>query len=133
MTQDTFIRRALLTSVPFNLGGAALFAFPESALGRLIGLPGPVPAIYGATIAFFVVLFGGTYGWLAMQPVIDRPMVAFAAVGKSGFFILISAFWIFGQAPGLGVLAAAGDLVFAILFFRWLRGTASGARSAASP
>jgi hypothetical protein len=124
MNRDLVMRRALWISVGFNLFGAALFAFPESPPGRLIGLPGPVPPIYGAVIAFFVLLFGGAYAWLAMRPVIDRPLVGFAAIGKAGFFVLVTIFWLAGHAPALGVGAAVGDLVFAAIFAWWLRSPA---------
>lgn len=122
MISDVAIRRALGASVIFNLGGAALFAFPASPLGEFVGLPAPVPGVYGAIIAYFVVLFGGAYGWLAMQPVIDRPMVGFAAIGKSGFFFLVVIFWLFGKISFLAVGAAGGDLAFAAIFAAWLFG-----------
>jgi hypothetical protein len=107
----------------FNLGGALLFAFPTSPLGELAGLPGPVPPIYGALLAFFVALFGVAYAWLARQPIIDRPLVALAAVGKAGVFAVILVFWLFGEAPGRGVLVATGDVIFAGIFAWWLVAT----------
>jgi hypothetical protein len=125
VNRDLIMRRALWASVGFNLFGAAIFAFPESPLGRFVGLPGPVPPVYGAVIAFFVLLFGGAYAWLALRPVIDRTLVGFAAIGKAGFFCLIAALWLLGHAPALGVGAAVGDLVFAAIFAWWLLGTSA--------
>jgi hypothetical protein len=118
---DRLMRRALWTSVPYNLGGALVFAFPES-LGRLAGLPGPVPLVYAATLAFLVALFAGAYAWLARQPVIDRPLVAVLAIGKAGFFAVVLVCWLLGEAPAAGVAAATGDLVFAGVFAWWLLG-----------
>jgi hypothetical protein len=115
------MRRILWIAAVFNMCGAFLFAFPESPLGQLVGLPVPVPGIYSAILAFLVALFGATYGWLATQPTIDRPMVAFFAVGKAGVFALVGAFWVAGAVPGPAVLVASGDLIFAVLFARWLR------------
>ncbi len=115
----TIIRRALWASVFFNLGGALAFAFPAS-LGRLAGLPGPAPHLYTAFIAVMVTLFAGTYAWLASQPVIDRPLVAFSALGKTGFFVVVLGCWLLGEAPGRGVIAASGDLAFAAIFAWWL-------------
>jgi len=119
MERDRLMRRALWASTVFNLGGALAFAFPGS-LGALAGMPSPVPALYAATIAFLVTLFAGTYAWLASQPVIDRPLVAFCAIGKAGFFAIVVACWLAGAAPARGVLAAFGDLVFAAIFAWWL-------------
>jgi hypothetical protein len=120
MNKDKVIRYALWISVPFNLFGALLFAFPASALGQFYGLPVPVPAIYSALLAFFVVLFAGAFAWLASQTNIDRPLVAFAAIGKAGAFLVIVIFWLLGDIPGRSVLAASGDLIFACIFAWWL-------------
>ena len=119
---DKFMRCALWASVVYNLGGALLFAFPSSPLGQLAGLPTPVPPIYSALLAFFVVLFGGAYAWLASQPNINQPLVALAAIGKAGVFAIIFVFWLFGEAPGRGVLAVTGDLILAGIFAWWLLG-----------
>jgi hypothetical protein len=126
--RDAVIRRALWASVAFNLGGVLLFAFPDS-IGQLAGFPVPVPRIYTVSLALFVALFAGAYAWLARQPEIDRPLVAFAAIGKAGFFTVVAACWLLGEAPGRGVLGAAGDLVFAVVFAWWLVTTASEQRA----
>jgi hypothetical protein len=120
MPNDRLIRRALWTSAVFNQVGALSFAFPDS-VGRLAGFPsGPVPVLYSATLAVLVALFGATYAWLASQPVIDRPLVAFSAIGKTSFFVVALGCWLAGEVSGLGVLSASGDLVFAAIFARWL-------------
>jgi hypothetical protein len=121
MDRDPTMRRALNASVFFNLGGALLFAFPDS-IGRLVGLPTPVPVVYSLTIAFLVTLFAATYGWLARQPNIDRPLVAMLAIGKAGFFLVVLGCWLFGAASTLSLVAASGDLVFAAIFAWWLAG-----------
>ena len=119
MNDNAIFRRVLWTSAAFNVGGACLFGFPAS-LGRLVGLPADVPGIYRAFVALFVLLFGGSYAWLAAQPTIDRAFVGFAAIGKSSAFALIAIFWLAGEIPGLGVIAGAGDLGFAAIFAGWL-------------
>lgn len=123
VARDKVLRRALWASVVYNLGGALLFAFPSSPLGQAAGLPTPVPPIYSTLVAFFVVLFGGSYAWLACQRTMDRPLVALAAIGKSSVFAIIFIFWLLGEAPGRGVLAATGDLLFAGIFAWWLFNT----------
>jgi hypothetical protein len=120
MNHDRVMRAALWASVPYNLGAAALFAFPSSAPGQLVGLPVPVPPLYGALVAVFVLLFGGAYAWLACQPIIHRPLVALAAIGKLSVFAVFVVLWLFGAAPGLGAIAAIGDLALAVVFVWWL-------------
>ena len=127
MGPDKFVRRAMQISVVFNLGGALLFAFPGSVLGRIAGLPASVPGLYCAMLAFFVALFGGTYAWLAVQRDIDRPLVAFSAIGKSGAFFTILGFWIAGEVPARGVVLGTGDLVLAAVFAWWLIVTSDSA------
>lgn len=120
MDKDVFMRRVLWVAAAFNLGAAFVLAFPASWIGQLAGLPVPVPPIYTTLLAFFVILFGGAYAWLACQPSIDRPLVALAVFGKTGVFIVVLGFWLFGAAPDRGLLAACGDLVFAAIFVWWL-------------
>lgn len=121
MDRDQTMRRALNASLVFNSIGALGFAFPGS-LGQLAGMPTPVPPVYSWTIAFLVALFGATYGWLARQPTIDRPLVTMLAIGKAGFFTVVLLCWLFGAASILTLAAAAGDLVFATIFAWWLMG-----------
>jgi hypothetical protein len=120
MTDDIFMRRVLLLSAGFNLLGGLLFAFPGFPTGRLAGLPGDVPGLYRATVFLFVVLFGGMYAWLARRPRIDRPMVAFGAIGKASFFALVLLFWWAGALPGRTVWLASGDAILAGVFALWL-------------
>ncbi|HXY35387.1 MAG TPA: hypothetical protein VEI07_14240 [Planctomycetaceae bacterium] len=119
MSRDSFIRKVLWATVFYNLLGASAFAFPAS-LGRLAGLPIPVAPIYSILLVFFVLLFGAAYAWLAMQPEIDRPMVAMAAAGKAGVFVVAVVLWLIGQGPALFIPGATGDLIFAAIFTRWL-------------
>jgi hypothetical protein len=71
-------------------------------------------------LAFFSLLFGGAYVWLARQPKIDRPLVAFSAIGKAGSFVVIFILWLFGEVSWRSVLGDIGDLIFAGLFAWWL-------------
>ena len=89
MNRGKLIRRALWTSVAFNVGAACLFAFPSSLLGRLAGLSGPVPPIYGALLARFVLLKYCRRLRLACSTAQHR-LTAFAII----FF-----FWLLGEAP----------------------------------
>lgn len=100
-------------------------AFPSSPIGRLVGLPTSVPPVYAAATAFLVCLFGGMYVWLAAQRAINTSMLCLGAIGKAGIFVVALALWFSGAASGPLVLAATGDLAFALLWFWWLlRGVA---------
>ena len=123
MDRDTLMRRTLRVTSFLNFAAALAFAFPGS-LGQIMGLPVPVPRLYSLFIAMLVALFGATYGWLARQPHIDRPLVAFSAMGKSTFVLVAFVCWCLGDLPTRGLLAASGDLVFAGIFAWWLSSSA---------
>ena len=79
--------------------------------------------LYRAFVTVFVLLFGGLYAWLAAQPVVHRPMVAFAAIGKSSAFVLMAALWLADEATLRSVQVITGDLVLAAIYLHWLRRT----------
>ena len=116
MSREHVLRPALWTAAFFNLAGATPFAFPASSLGQFAGLPTDVPVIYRAMTALFVLLFGGAYAWLAMQPIIDRPFVAFGAIGKAAAFGVVVMLWLSGAVAAGGVLAMVGDILLALVF-----------------
>jgi hypothetical protein len=116
MSREHVLRPALWTAAFFNLAGAFPFAFPASPMGQFAGLPADAPAVYRAMTALFVLLFGGAYAWLAMQPTINRPFVAFGAIGKAAAFVTVVLLWLSGAVPGSGVLAIVGDVLLALLF-----------------
>lgn len=118
----TLLRRALWLSAAANFGVAALLLAPQSTPGQLAGLPGvPAPAIYTVLLALFVALFGGAYAILAQQARPDRGVLALAAIGKGLAFVATLALWLAGEASGRWASLLVGDLLFAALFFAWLR------------
>jgi hypothetical protein len=121
MSREQILRPALWTAAFFNLVGTFLFAFPASRLGQFAGLPTDAPAIYRALTALFVLLFGCAYAWLAMQSTINRPFVAFGAIGKASAFLIVMLLWLRGAAPLTSVSAIVGDLVLAAVFLWCLR------------
>jgi hypothetical protein len=116
MSREHVLRPALWTAAFFNLAGAVPFAFPASSMGQLAGLPADAPVVYRAMTALFVLLFAGAYAWLAMQPTINRPFVAFGAIGKAAAFVLVVALWLRSVVPAGAVLAMVGDILLALIF-----------------
>jgi hypothetical protein len=129
MINSTMMRKILWVGVAFNAIAALMLAFPNS-LGALVGLP-PVGSIfYPWLLAFFVALFGATYAWLAVQPTLHRPLVMLAAIGKTGVFVVALACLLRGDIAFRAFSVAIGDLVFAGIFFLWLRSTSVSASNA---
>lgn len=124
MTPDKIIRIALWVSVPFNALAAFMAANPASWPAQQLGMPLEVPAPYPEMLAFFIALFGAAYAWLALQKIISRPLLGFAAFGKLGVFLIVALLWVSGAVGGLLVLMGCGDLALAGIFFWWLIRTA---------
>lgn len=117
---EQLVRISLWISVPFNFLAAYAVLLPGSALGQLIGLPPDVPLIYAALLSFMVGAFGCVYAWLASRPLMNKPVLAIGAIGKTGVFVIALALWLMGEGPGGVVFVATGDLAFATLWVMWL-------------
>ena len=122
MTSDRVIRAALWLSVALNLFGVVLFLGP--AVGRPSSLiPLEPPPFYAAQLAWVIGLFAVAYGWLAVQPEIDRPLLAVGAAGKIGFFTVSLLFWLAGHLTLQQALQASPDLLLGGVFGWWLLST----------
>lgn len=126
MTGERVLRVTLAASAPFNFVAAAALAFPTSSLAKMSGGEGvAVPPLYAYVLAYLVALFGVVYGWMAVQRVIYRPLVAISAVGKAGVFVIAAALWAAGDVSWKTVGVASGDLTFAAIWTWWLVRTAA--------
>lgn len=119
MNPDAVMRSALMFAAIFNFSAAAMVVFPAS-LGRLADLPLSAPRFYSWLLAFFITLFGGVYAWLSRRPVIDRPLVVMAIVGKTGVFLVALACLALGDISVRSFAPAFGDLLFGLVFLWWI-------------
>lgn len=120
MISEQLIRHSLRLSVVFNLGAAWLLVFPDNALGQLAGFTASSSPLHTGVAALMVVSLGLAYGWLAQQPVIDRPLLAVGGLIKGAAYLLFVGQWLFGVLSGRLVLFATADIVLAILWLGWL-------------
>lgn len=118
---DSLFRLVLKISALFNLGAGMAFAYP-AIVSPFAEIAKP-SALYGSISAYIIILFGACYFWLSRQPVINREMVAFGALGKIGAFLLFAILWTMGEAPAFIAICGVGDLILASLFLYWLRAT----------
>jgi hypothetical protein len=123
MRNDWLIRRALQVTAPFNLLAGFALAYPASWAGQVFGLPADAPAVYRALTGGIIALFGFVYGWLSMQPRIDRPLVMVSACGKLLAFGTLLALTLTGELPLRSAVLGSGDLAFALVFLHWWKGT----------
>lgn len=118
------MRAVLWFAAAFNFGAALMVAFPDT-IGSFSGLPGTGPLFYRWLLVLFVALFGGAYVWLALQPQICRPLVALAALGKTGVFVVSIVCWYVGDIPLQSLPPAICDLAFGMVFAWWLMASRS--------
>jgi hypothetical protein len=118
----TWLRRALLATAVMNAFGALAFTPWGAPIRDLVGLPSGAHPLYLLTIGAFVGLFGVGYLWTGLTGRADPLFIAIAAVGKLSFVGLFAGYWLAGDLPIRAPLAAVGDLVFGLLFLRWLAG-----------
>lgn len=108
----------------FNVlvGLPMLVAWPTAA--ALLGVTTP-RSVYTDLVGAIVAMFGWVYWRIAEDPVGCRSYVLLGIVGKLTFVAVIYANWALGRAPAALAVLVTADLVFAILFARWLRRTAA--------
>jgi hypothetical protein len=140
MTLPTWMRGALFATAAMNLIGAAAFAPSARALRAIAGMPAGDHPLYLAMVSMFVLLFGLAYLWMAVAGRADRLFITVAAAGKLSFFALLVWYWAVGALSVRAPLSGTGDLIFGILFLRWLYGVrpplpadASASRAVAEP
>lgn len=126
MISEKLIRQTLRLSLVFNLGAACLLLSPDSALAQLAGFTASASPMHAWLSALMVAALGVAYGWLAQQPVIDRPLLAFGALVKGSAFLMFVALWLFAGLSGRSVLFATLDIVLASIWLSWLRLGAAG-------
>ena len=120
MTAPRWLRNAMLATAVMNAGAALLFLPAASPLRALAGLPADAPAVYLATVALFVLLFGAGYLYVGVTGHADPLFVGLSAAGKLSFVTLLVCFAVAGAVSWRAPLVAAGDVVFGVLFLWWL-------------
>jgi hypothetical protein len=120
MDRTALMRATLWATVFFNIGGALNFIFPASLGQTLLGLPLPAPHFYTWFMALIIGAGAGLSAWLALQPRINRSLVAVIAMAKTGFFVVALACWFLGEVPARCVAIASVDLALAAVCFWWL-------------
>jgi hypothetical protein len=127
MLLPTWMRRALFATAAMNFFAGLLFLPFAAPLRALAGFPADAHAVYLMTCALFVILFAAGYYWAAAAGHVDALFLTIAALGKLGFFTLVTGFWLAGSLPARAAGLAAADLVFAVLFLSFLARQGAGA------
>jgi hypothetical protein len=120
---ERFYKRMFLIGALWNLLGGVAIVLATPLIFGIQGLKPPQPRVYyDSWIALFMT-FGIGYWIVSRELLRNRPIVVLGIIGKLAF----SAIFIYGmltlpgEIPRLFWIPVVGDLIFAILFWMFLR------------
>lgn len=114
-------RTLFFVAAAFNALVALALVLPGDFAWNLLGLLRPEKMLFVHLFAVMVAAFGLAYFWIARNPGGKRVLIELAIIGKLAVFGVALAHGLAGTAPMSLALLASGDLVFAALFFDFLR------------
>jgi hypothetical protein len=117
--RDVYERFLFLTAAIFNWAVGLSILAGYALAARMLELSGP-PTVWVHLVAAIVILFGVAYWLVAKQPERYRPFVGLGAAGKLAFAVVIYYHWFVGDAPVRLAMLVTVDVVFAVLFLRFL-------------
>jgi hypothetical protein len=119
-----YAARVFGTAGLFNVVvGMSVFLAPV-ATARLLGITLPESPLFMHLAMWLVLVLGIGYWLTALHPERNRDLMLVGGVGKLIVLPLMLSAWRRGDVGASAVLAGAGDLVFALLFFDVMRRTA---------
>ena len=116
-----YAARVFWTAGIFNIAvGASGFLTPD-LMAQSLGIERPANPIFLHMTSWLVLVLGIGYCLTARTPERNQDLMLVGAVGKLLVLPLMFAAWRHGDVQFVGVLGAAADFVFALLFFDVLR------------
>jgi hypothetical protein len=118
-------RMLFISAAWFNiLAGLPLLV----AMGTVAGLMGlqlnPTAVLFIHITAGLIVLFGGVYWMIARDPVRYRPYIPLGIILKVLVIVVVYGHWLSGSIPWPLPALAFGDVIYAVLFWRYYKQTA---------
>ena len=114
-------RGLFLVAACFNwIAGLPLFVATKPA-AALLGLEvtNATAALFVHLIGGLIVIFGGAYAMIARDPVRYRAYIPLGLILKTYVVVIVYGWWLIGAIPWPMPALAAGDIVFAVLFWRY--------------
>ena len=96
--------------------------FDASLLFELLGvLPAPTEPLFVQLFAWLVIVFGVGYFWVSRDASGNVPIIKLGLLGKASVVLVCLAATVMSTVSWQVLILAAGDLLYAILFWRALR------------
>lgn len=120
---DRYTRILFISAACFNVlaGLPLLLALrPMAALLRLQITP--TSTLFIQLVMGLVIIFGWVYWMIACDPLRYRPYIVLGIILKVLFVSVVYGHWLAGNIPWPLPAVAAGDIVYALLFWRYYQG-----------
>lgn len=105
----------------FNVVVGASLLLAPGVTAALLGLAWPQGRLFMDMAAWLILVLGLGYCLTARNPERNRDLMLIGGLGKLFVLPLMLTAWRHGEIGPPGVIAGAGDFVFALLFFDVLR------------
>lgn len=121
---DSDARKLFTAAAIFNFAAGLSFLLAAQQVAQLIGMkPVPSDPLWLHFGAVLVLAFGWGYWRVAGDPVRNRPIIEMGILGKSLVVIAGYTDWLLGNVNWPFAALITGDLIFAALFWSYLRRT----------
>ncbi|MBK5356586.1 hypothetical protein JFU37_29485 [Pseudomonas sp. TH41] len=108
----------------FNVLAGLPFLVALQPVAALMGLQvTPTSALFIQITMALVVMFGWAYWMISRDPVRYRPYIVLGILLKILVVAVIYGHWLAGNIPWPLPVLASGDIIFALLFWRYLSST----------
>jgi hypothetical protein len=118
---DTFWSRVFLFAALYNFSAGFGPLFMPNIAAEAFGIAPLGSAMPMQMLGLLVMVFGAGYLFVSRDLDDLRVIVILGVIGKAGVFLIITAHYLSGEASLLGFLVAIGDLVFVVVFVRFLQ------------
>jgi hypothetical protein len=112
-----YAARVFWAAAFFNVAVGATGLLAPAVTAALLGIAPPENPIFVVLASWLILALGFGYGLTARNPAGNRDLMLLGAVGKLFVLPIMILAWLRGWAGAAAIGPAAGDFVFALLFF----------------
>jgi hypothetical protein len=122
LNSETAYKRLFLAAALYNLGLGSVFLFFYSGIAAVIAMPAELREadVFSQMAILLAMAFGVGYYMVSRDLYGHRGIVIMGIIGKLAVFLLFLYHLIFSGLPAPFFLIGVGDLLFALLFWKFL-------------